>query len=78
MIGDTSGHDVLCCQYKGYSSAVIRAFRCCTVKQEDLDDLFSICENVTMGEVYDKSRSMKEDTISVFINYHQVYLENKN
>ena len=42
-IGDQSGHDLLCCHFKGYSSAMCFPIHFCTASHDDLENPDSKC-----------------------------------
>ena len=51
IIGDTVGHDALCCHTQAYSKRVPRPVRSCNVNWEDLDDPTVVCEFVSSDEI---------------------------
>ena len=51
IIGDTVGHDALCCHTQAYSKRVPRPVRSCNVNWEDLDNLTVVCEFVSSDEI---------------------------
>ena len=54
VIGDISGHDNLCCHYKGYSKQTSRPVRSCNIAWDDLDDPYDICQFVNSESIYDR------------------------
>ena len=53
IIGDTEGHDLLCCHYAGYSQRTARPVRTCDVLWDNLDSTESQCNFVTMNSIVD-------------------------
>ena len=56
VIGDTSGHDLLCCHYKCYSKPIKRPIRCCDVKHEELANPHVVCKSIDSNKMYDAIR----------------------
>jgi hypothetical protein len=52
VIGDTVGHDTLCCHYQAYSKKVARPVRTCQVSWEDLDKHDVECQWVNMNKIF--------------------------
>ena len=53
IIGDTAGHDILCCHYMGYSKRVHRPVRICNCDWNDLDSSVLGCQMVVSDEILD-------------------------
>ena len=56
IIGDTKGHDNLCCRMGSYSLGMEQLIRDCNVKPDESDEVFHICKFRTINEV----RKLKE------------------
>ena len=52
VIGDTVGHDTLCCHYKSYTNKIARPIRSCYVSCEDLDNQHIKCNTAHMHPIY--------------------------
>ena len=51
IIGDSLGHDQLCCHYQGYSSRVQRPMRMCCCTYDDLDNSLIVCKPVIADNI---------------------------
>ena len=53
VIGDTAGHDILCCHSMVYSKRIERPVRTCNVSWENLDNPYTSCQFVESQKIYD-------------------------
>ena len=49
LLGDTLGHDAMCCHMQAYSSPVERPMRNCTLPWHELDNPIAKCTRVTQA-----------------------------
>ena len=52
IVGDTEGHDSLCCHFAGYSSRVSRPIRTCDVTWDNLDQPHTGCTFVDSEDIF--------------------------
>ena len=54
VIGDTVGHDAICCHYQSYTNKIERPVRSCTVSQDDIDNENATYSFVHMADIFDR------------------------